>query len=215
MRWIALGLALAVQLACVAAAQACTGQTGAVIFQDNFADDSGGWDFTPPIAQVTPPAFVFSVGKEYTSTSSENLTFNASLGDYCMDFVLPKSPAVDNTAAAGMIIWAKDYANYILVVTYSNGSIGMYKNTAGSFAVLFTVQNFPGFNAAQDAVNSLRIVATADQKLTVTLNGQAVKVIRAQMPTGPLLFGMTAQVDKSLPADITVKVTGFSVTAGS
>jgi hypothetical protein len=214
MKWIALGVALAVQLAGVAAAQACTGQTGNVIFQDKFADDTGGWDFDPPTSQVTPPAFVFNLGKTYTITSAENLTFNATLGDYCMDFVLPKSPAADNTAAVGMIIWATDYNNYMLVVAFSNGNVGMYKKSAGNFTTLFTVLNSPAFNAAQDAVNSLRVVATPDQKLTVTLNGQAVKAIRAQVPTGPQLFGLFGQLDKALPADIAIKVTNFSVTSG-
>jgi hypothetical protein len=214
MKWKALGLALAIQLAGVVAAQACSGQTGSVIFQDNFADDSGGWDFSPPVSQVKPPDFLFTLNKQAFFTSAENLTFNATFGDYCMDFVLPKSPAPDNNAAAGMILWATDYNNYLLIMTFSNGNVTMFKKAAGNYATVFTVANSPAFNSTPDAVNSLRIVATSDQKLTVTLNGQPVKVIRAQAPQGQLLFGVFGQTDKAPDSDILIRVKNFSVTSG-
>ena len=66
-----------------------TGQIGAVIFQDSFRDDSGGSDQTPPQATVVPPAFIFAMDASTGSISAHNLTFNATDGDYCIDFVLP------------------------------------------------------------------------------------------------------------------------------
>jgi hypothetical protein len=214
MNWRALGLAFALQLAAAAAAHACDGQTGSVIFQDKFADDSGGWDFTPPVNQVKPPDFLFTMTKQTFVSSVENLTFNATYGDYCMDFVLPKSSAPDNNASAGMLLWASDYSNYILVLVVSSGTVAMYRRTAGNYATIFTIANSPAFNSAQDAVNSLRIVATNDQKLTITLNGQPVKVVRAQTPPGALLFGIFAETDKAPPTDTLIRIKEFSVTSG-
>ncbi len=80
---------------------------------------------------------------------------------------------------------------------------------------MLTVQNSPAFNTTPDAVNSLRIVATNDQKLTVTLNGQPVKVIRAQAPAGPRMFGVFGQTDKAPDADVLIRVKNFSVTSGA
>jgi hypothetical protein len=90
----------------------------------------------------------------------------------------------------------------------------MFKKAAGNYATVFTVANSPAFNSTPDAVNSLRIVATSDQKLTVTLNGQPVKVIRAQAPQGQLLFGVFGQTDKAPDSDILIRVKNFSVTSG-
>jgi len=214
MSWKALGLAFAVQLVAVFGAHACDLQTGSVIFQDKFTDDSGGWDFAPPVNQVKPPDYLFTLNSKSFFTSAENLTFNASYGDYCMDFVLPKSLAPDNNASIGMIVLANDYNNYYLTLVFSNGNVTMFKKSNGNYTAVFTVTNSPAFNAAPDAVNSLRIVATNDQKLTITLNGQAVKVIRVQTPPGSLTFGIFAQTDKAPASDTLIKVKGFSVTSG-
>jgi len=214
MNWRALGLAFALQLTAAVAAHACDGQTGSVIFQDKFTDDSGGWDFNPPVNQVKPPDYLFTLTKQTYFSSAENLTFNATYGDFCMDFVLPKSLAPDNNTSAGMIVWGTDYSNYILVLVFSNGNVTMFRKTAGNYAAIFTVANSPAFNPAPDAVNSLRIVATNDQKLTITLNGQPVRVIRAQTPPGSLVFGVFAQTDKAPPTDTPIRIKGFSVTSG-
>jgi hypothetical protein len=154
------------------------------------------------------------LGKQGTNTSVENLTFNATLGDYRMDFVLPKPMAADNSPAVGTVVWATDYNNCLLVMTFGNGNVGMYRKTSGNFAILFFVQNTPAFNAAADAVDSLRVVATSDQKLTITLNGQPIKVIRAQIPPGQLQFGIFARIDKAIDSDVLIRVKNFSVTSG-
>lgn len=215
MNWKSLGLALAMQVAAAVGAHACDLQTGSVIFQDKFADDSGGWDFSPPVNQVKPPDYLFTLTSNAYFTAAENLTFNASYGDYCMDFVLPKSIAPDNNVSAGMILLATDYNNYYLVLTFSNGNVTMFKKLSGNYTTIFTVANSPGYNSAPDAVNSLRVVATNDQKLTITLNGKPVKVIRVQTPPNPLTFGVFVQADKAPPTDTLVRIKEFSVTSGN
>ena len=214
MNWKVLGLAFAMQIAAAVGAHACDLQTGSVVFQDKFTDDSGGWDFTPPVNQVKPPDFLFTLTSKIYTSVTENLTFNSTFGDYCMDFVLPKSIAPDNTVSAGMIVLAADYNNYYLILTNSNGAVTMFKKTAGAYTAIFTVANAPGFNAAADAVNSLRVVATNDQKLTITLNSQPLKVIRVQTPPGALTFGVFVECDKPPPSDTLIRIKEFSVTSG-
>ncbi len=77
----------------------------------------------PPSTQVKPPDFLITLTQTAFFTNAEDLTFNATFADYCMDFVLPKSPAPDNNAAAGMILWATDYNNYLLFMVASNGNV--------------------------------------------------------------------------------------------
>ena len=215
MNWKVLGLAFAMQIAAAVGAHACDLQTGSVVFQDKFTDDSGGWDFTPPVNQVKPPDFLFTLTSKIYTSVTENLTFNSTFGDYCMDFVLPKSIAADNTVSAGLIALASDYNNYYLFLTYSNGTVTMFKKIGGNYTVIFTVPTSTAFNAAPDAINSLRVVATNDQKLTITLNGQPIKVIRVQAPPGALAFGIFVQCDKAPPADTLIRIKQFSVTSGS
>ena len=100
------GAVIVLQLLAWSPSWACTGQVGAAIFQDNFSDDSGGWDENPPLAVVKPPVFMIGGDATYSSTDSVNLTFNATDGDYCMDFILPPAIAANNQMQAAIIFWA-------------------------------------------------------------------------------------------------------------
>jgi len=210
MRWMAVGLILALQAAACGAAAACEGQAGSVIFEDTFADDSGGWDTS---AVVKPPNLVMTLGKTQV-VQIENLTFEATFADYCIDFVLPTSPAPDNTVTAGIILWAQNYDNYYLVMVASNGNVGLYKKSAAVFTTVVQATS-PAFKAEPDAVNSLRVLASKDGKLTISLNGTPVKAIRAQAPQGALRFGLMGQVDKPIDTNIDVRVKAYKVTAGN
>ena len=178
MKWQALGSALAFSLAGALSAHACDGQTGAVIFQDNFADDLGGWDLDRgdhPKDQITPPDFVFTLSGDGFADSAQNLTFNATVGDYCMDFILPPAPAPDNRVVAGVILWATDYKNYLLVQASTNGDVELYRKSAGNWQKVFTV-NSPAFNASagrrQFAARRRRRRSKADG-LSQRKNGQS------------------------------------------
>jgi hypothetical protein len=46
------------------------------------------------------------------------------------------------------------------------------------------------------------------------VNGSKVKVVRAQIPTGQMRFGMYAQWDKSAASLPVIKVTDYKVTTG-
>lgn len=204
----------ALQLLVWTPALACTGQVGAVIFQDSFADDSGGWDEYPPEATVVPPAFIFALDTAAPNISTHNLTFNATDGDYCMDFVLPPPIASNNQIYAALAFWATDYNNFLTVQLGSDGSLGLFKLVSGSWTTVFGIPSATGFKSGPNATNSLRVTALSGT-ITIYLNGSLIKAIRAQEPTNPALqFGMFAQVDAVAANIPKIKITNYSVTVG-
>ncbi|HZZ24409.1 MAG TPA: hypothetical protein VFE60_18290 [Roseiarcus sp.] len=165
---------------------------------------------------VKPPDFVITFDKQIQVYQNQNLTFDATFGDYCVDFVLPKTPLPDTSAAAGLSFWAKDYDNYFLVMAANNGTISLYKRAAGVFSTIFTApaDNSP-FKAEPDAVN-LRVIVSKDGKLTISLNGKPVKVIRALAPQGTMRFGFMAELDGKPPdAPTEIRLKGYKVIAGN
>ena len=194
-------------------AVACEGQVGKIIFEDTFQDDTGGWDLTPPIATVNPPNFVSTLNSKTSSIASQNLTFHATDADYCAEVILPKSFAPDNTYGFGVQFWAVDYNNFWLAMLSSNGSIGLYTRLNGVWQNIAMVPNPPGLKPEPDAVNALR-VTTVGGKISVYLNGQLVKAVRAQIPEGNLRFGMYSQMDKAADGAAPILVKSFKVTSG-
>lgn len=210
----AVGFAIAMlQAFLCTAAVACDGQVGKVIFEDTFTDDSGGWDFTPPVATVKPPDFIFALNSKNSTISSLNLTFRANDADYCVEATLPKSFAPDNKYGFGLLFWAVDYSNYWMAMLSSDGSFSLYSRTNGNWQTIATIPNAPGLKAEPDAVNALR-VTTIGGKISVYLNGQLVKAIRAQIPEGSLRFGMYSQIDKGVDGAAPIPVKSFKVTSG-
>jgi len=209
-----LGVITALQLLTWTPVLACTGQVGATIFQDNFADDTGGWDETPPYSSVQPRTYVFALDATSTEYWALDLTFNATDGDYCMDVVLPPAIAANNQMYAELVFWAAvNYSSMMQVSLSSAGTVYLEKRVSQQFTTVASVQNAPGFNSAANAVNSLRVTVLSGT-ITIYLNGQTVKSIRAQEPTGVMFFGMGASDDTAVANAPQVKVQGFSVTAG-
>jgi hypothetical protein len=207
------GVAAALLVMASAPAWACDGQVGKVIFEDTFADDSGGWELAPPVITVKPPAMLFALDSKYTSYATQNLTFHAVDGDYCMSVVLPKPATPDNTMSSGIEFWATDYNNLMMVQLSSNGYISLVSRTAGNWQTIFGGPAGPGFKADQGAVNVVRVIAKSG-KLTISVNGTQIKVIRAQVPEGILRFGIYGQFDKTPEASPPIEVKSFKVTAG-
>jgi hypothetical protein len=206
----------ALQFLALTSAWACSGQVGAVIFQDSFTDDSGGWDQGPPQSVIKPPAFVFTLDAQNGGTAAQNLTFNATDGDYCMDVALPPPIAADNQFYAGIEFWAADYNDVMNAEVSSAGNISVSRKVAGKWTVISTVNNVPAFKSGANAVNSLRITALAGV-ITVYLNGTQVKLLRAQEPANSSLrFGIIVEMDKTVASGTAppVLVKSYSVTAG-
>ena len=207
-----IGIVAGLQLLALASAYACDAQPGKVIFEDSFADDSGGWQQTPPQATIRPPAFVFAVDAKYVSMSSHNLTFHATEGDFCVEAALPRAVAADDIPIFGIEFWATDYRNYMLLQLSAKGEVALWNRTGEQWREIFTVANAAGFKSEPEAINALRFNAMGG-KITSYLNGKQVKVTRAQFPTGNMKFGIYSGWDKKA-AHPAIKVTSFKVTTG-
>ncbi len=221
-------------------AMACEGQTGATIFEDKFTDDSGGWDLTPGRSDIKPNEMLITLNDSKDVLSVQNLTFNPTEGDYCVEFTLPPPLAPDNNVAVGIEFWATDWRAYYSVQAFSNKIVGLYRDTPNGWITIFAVRDSPlvkiaadspstrslpdpsVVNAvpdalpgkeASDGLNAIRVVAK-DGRIATFLNGTKIKEIRAQMPTGALRFGIFAQVDKGLPEGTVIHFKSFKVTTG-
>jgi hypothetical protein len=208
-----IGAVIVLQFMALTSAYACDGQKGAVIFEDKFADDSGGWQLTPPLSSVKPPAMEFAMTSKGTNVATQNLTFHATMADFCLETIFPKPPADGIIASVGIEFWATDYANLMLLQLSSNKTLQLFSKTKGSYQQIAVVENVPGFKSEPDAVNAIRI-NTVGGKLTAYVNGTQVKVIRAQIPIGKMRFGIYSQWNKTAPSFPVIKVTSYKVTTG-
>ena len=197
------------------AALACEGQVGKVIFEDTFADDSGGWDLTPPATVITPPNLVFALGNEsqYTNLNSQILTFHATEADFCTEFTLPKSISADINYTLGIEFWAVDNNNFWAAMVFSDATVNLYNRANGNWQLVYTVLKAPSYKAEPNAMNALR-VTTIGGKISVYLNNQLVKAVRSQIPDGSLRFGLYGQVNKTTEHVDPIKVSSFKVTSG-
>jgi hypothetical protein len=194
-----------------ASALACDGQVGKTIYEDTFADDSGGWDLTPPVSAIKPPNFVITFNANSSNISSQVLTFHAKEADFCVEGTVPKALPPDNNFGLGLEFWASDYKNLWMALLVSDGTVSLWTMTNSAWNSIVKVPNAPGFKA--DGPNALR-VTTLGGKIVVSLNGQPVKTVRAQVPEGDFRFGIYGQLDKPADGATPILVTSYKVTSG-
>jgi hypothetical protein len=212
LREIVLSVGLVV-LGVGAAWAACPGQTGKVIFNDDFADDSGGWD-TDAHQSFVPGAAQLKADSKAKGVVSLNQTFNAVNADYCAVFAYPAAPPEAGDAdVAVLIVLAADYRNRYQMTVSSEGTAVIYHLQGGdNWQILMPATKVASVKTDPGAENTLRIVVK-DQKLTFFVNGAQVKVIRAQTPDANSKFGFFAGTTSSFPSKERVYlVKSFSVT---
>lgn len=205
-------IAAALQVALGTAAFACDGQVGASIFEDKFADDSGGWDMSSSNIKIVPPAMLIEMNNDLSTASSMNLTFNANDGDYCMDVVFPP-PVAGNVLRAGIEFWSYDASNLFLFLVNDDATASLYKKVNGTWNPIFFGEKLEGFSSVPGTPHSILVQAKRGV-LTLLVDGAKVKTIRAQMPNGPLQFGIYAEAAQAIDPAVTIQVSGFSVTTG-
>ncbi len=191
---------------------ACAGQTGKVIFEDNFANNSGGWDVDPHETYVKGALQIKADAKAYFDTSL-NLTFNATEGDYCTEIAFPSEAAeAGNPDDVGIVFLAKDYQNKYAFVINSNGDGWVNRHVKGTTNAVVPATKFPAIKTAPGSVNALRVVVK-DQKLTFYVNGEQVKVLRAQIGESANRFGFYAGTENKPPQkDRLFSVKSFKLT---
>jgi len=194
-----------------ASARSCEGQVGKTIYEDTFQDDSGGWDISPPLTAIKPPSLLITLNANSTNVGAQVLTFHAKEADYCLEGTVPKARAPDNNFALGLEFWATDYRNFWLVMLASDGTVSLWSQANGVWTSIAKVPNAPGFKA--DGANALR-VTTLGGKIAISVNGQPVKMVRAQIPEGDFRFGVYGQVDKGADGAPPIVVSSYKVTSG-
>jgi hypothetical protein len=207
--------ALTVLCLLTATAMACPGQTGKVIFEDTFTDDSGGWQLGAPDTEIKDGSLWLRPNPRGMSEKGRNInstvrTFSATDGDYCVEFVVPKPVATDNDFMTGLVFWQSSTTDEYLWAVYTDGTTQLNKLTANKWTRIFsdnTGKLEPGSTA------SLRVIVK-DGKLTLFVGSEQIKVIRAQTPTGELAFGVLAEVEKLSDANPVLQVKSFKVTTG-
>jgi len=199
----------------VPAALACDGQTGKVIFEDKFTDDSGGWAFGEDnglILKAPGATLTAKASDGGTAAGRLNETFTATQGDFCVEMSFP-ADAAQLDAHMGVSFWAMDYTSYWVVLVHADGKAALYR-VANKIA--YTVWAAPTNNLVKTGptdVNSVRAVIK-NGTITVIVNGQTVKSIRAQMQSGDLKFGFQGEYSKPSATPVSFTVHSSKVTAG-
>ena len=191
---------------------ACPGQTGKLIYSDNFTDDAGGWDVDAAESFV-PAALQIKVNSKSTGTGALNLTFFAVNGDYCAVMAFPTQPRdADMDDYVALLVLASDYRNSYRLDLNTSGEAVIGRTDNGSFTVLMRV-TISAVKTSPGSENTLRIVVK-DQKLTFLVNDTPIKTVRGQAPEGGKKFGFQAGVlgDKPPASERVYTVKSFSVT---
>jgi hypothetical protein len=197
-----------------ATAMACPGQPGKVIFED----DSGGWELSKKDSEIKDHMLLAypnprGLSEQATSFQINNLTFSASEGDFCTEFVLPKEPAPDNHVGAGLVFWRSDGKNKFAWLITSEKVALLSKLVNNNWSAIFRDDNNAAIKLEPGAINSLRVLIK-EGKLTLFINGTQVKVIRAAEPAGASAFGVHAQVTKASDANPVIQFKSYKVTTG-
>ncbi len=168
---------------------ACEGKT--VIFEDNFKDDSGGWDRDQAL-RFRNNSMTIQFPSDVTSFRNLNLLFLVRDADICVETAFPA--ATDNNPMAGIIFWAPDYKSFYLFSVAADGTAGIHRFAQNKFLtvhsqVMAEVKKGPG------AVNLLRVTLKGNL-VAMYVNGAKYRDQHAPQPAGDVMFGTYAQVDK-------------------
>ena len=200
-------------LATTTVVAACPGQTGKVIFSDNFSDDSGGWDTNANAAFVSN-ALQMTLDANSVGLALHNLTFSASEGDYCAEFVFPSSPPdAKNKDSVGLEVAASDYNSFFLFLADTSGVARIYRKVNGTWSQIGADAKVDVIKTDPGSANSLRVVVK-DQKFTFFINGKQVKVLRGQVAANQNRFGLFVESENAPSNPRVFLVKSFNLTDG-
>jgi hypothetical protein len=188
-----------------ATALACEG--GEIIFEDQFADDAGGWPLRDTV-EVKDGLFVFKLPPD-DMQSNLNLTFTVKDADICSETVWPNGD--QPMLGAGLLFWGEDNRTYFQFGILNNGKFWIARKQDGKWlgTIAANVES-SAIKTAPGEANVLRVKAEGN-KLSFYINGTKVRELRGQAPKGDWRFGLSGDnFDKEKEARIvfkTVKVT--------
>ena len=187
------------------AAAACDGDQ--IIFEDQFADDAGGWPLRDTV-EVKDGTFVFKLPPD-DMQSNLNVTFTVKDADICSETVWPDGE--QPMLGAGLLFWGEDNRTYFQFGILNNGKFWIARKQDGKWLGTIAANvDSAAINKGPGATNTLR-VKTAGNSVTFYINGTKVRDLRGQAPKGDWRFGLSGDnFDKQKNAEVmfkTVKVT--------
>ena len=161
------------------------GQTGKGIFSDDFSDNSGGWDVDSHETYV-PGALQVAADPKEQGDGSQNLTFNATEGDYCVDIAFPSTaPEADNLDYASLMFLGSDTKNRYQLNVNTAGEAWIGRLVDNVWQELMPHTKIDVIKTAPGADNVLRVVVK-DQRLTFYVNGTQIQFCAHRFWTTPI-----------------------------
>lgn len=199
-------LASVMLLGAVTAAQAAACETGDIVLEDRFSDDTGGWAINPAV-EVKDGKFVFKLPAD-DMQSDLNVTFNVTDADICSETVWPEGEG--NILGAGLLFWGEDTRSYFQFGILNSGKYWVARRENGKWHTVVE-------NVASDAIktkpgesNTLR-VKTSGNFVSFYVNGTKLRDLKGRAPKSGWRFGLSGDnFDKQKQAKIifkSVKVT--------
>lgn len=203
--WLGLAVFWAANPALPTSAAACEGTE--VIFEDNFADDAGGWPLKDTV-EVKDGLFVFKLSPD-DMQSNLNVTFTVKDADICSETVWPNGE--QPMLGAGLLFWGEDNRTYFQFGILNNGTYWIARKQDGKWLGTIAANvNSEAINKNPGESNVLRVKANGNN-LSFYINGTKVRDLRGQAPKGAWRFGLSGDnFDKQKEARVvfkTVKVT--------
>ena len=201
-----LGVAAALLVAAAFAwpASACEGTE--VVFEDKFADDSGGWAINQDV-EVKDGSFTFKLPPD-AMQSDLNVTYTVNDADICSETVWPDGGST--ILGAGLLFWGEDNRNYLQFGILNNGKFWIARRQDGKWYTIVENVDSSAIKVKPGESNMLRVKASGGVA-TFFINGTKVRDLRGQEPKGGWRFGLSGDnFDKAKDARVvfrSVKVT--------
>jgi hypothetical protein len=204
----------AIAAACVIAgllhasdAVACLGKN--VIFEDQFKDDSGGWEVDSTL-QFGPTGLTIKFEPSWESYPKMNAAFAVKDGDLCIDVAFPQQ--LTNKPSVALRFWVVDGQNYYVFQISPAGYASMHRMLSNRWSQIFS-QETTAIKKGPGATNRLRVTLKGNL-VTTYINDQKIRDQRAQPPAGDSRFGFYLQLGEAAKDEEarTFKVTNFKVT---
>ena len=186
--------------------------SGRVIYDDRFADESGGFDSVPGSAAAKGGVYRIDLKPPGVGNwAATNYKHTLIDGDYCLEILLPDVTG-DDDVDAGLSVLASDAKNFYLAQIGVDGHFGLFRRSGGDWSNLHGDDGASLVDTSSGAVNVVWIVIRGGM-LTASVNGAPVANLRAAIPAVSH-FGLYAQVTGShMPSVVPVRFKRFRVTA--
>jgi hypothetical protein len=185
-------------------ASACEGTE--IVFEDKFADDSGGWAINQDV-EIKDGSFTFKLPPD-AMQSDLNVTYTVNDADICSETVWPDGGST--ILGAGLLFWGEDNRNYLQFGVLNNGKFWIARRQDGKWYTIVENVDSSAIKVKPGESNMLRVKASGGVA-TFFINGEKVRDLRGQTPKGGWRFGLSGDnFDKAKDARVvfrSVKVT--------